>query len=227
MSERQEETIRRIAMRLLALSQTGLEYVRDPFDRERYVETGELGAELIELVTTAPIEALHRHVAPDVGYATPKVDVRGALFDEDGRVLLVQEASDGLWTLPGGWADVGDTPAESVEREMREESGFGVRAVRLVAAFDRDRQGHVPPMPVSIYKLFFLCEHDGSEPTAPQESETLAVGWFDLDEGRYTCEQPDVASTLLYCGERYRAHGRREDGASAALVAIELVDKGF
>lgn len=182
MSERQEETIRRIAMRLLAMSQTGLEYVRDPFDRERYVETGELGAELIELVTTAPIEALHRDVAPDVGYATPKVDVRGALFDEDGRVLLVQEASDGLWTLPGGWADVGDTPAESVEREMREESGFGVRAVRLVAAFDRDRQGHVPPMPVSIYKLFFLCEHDGSEPTAPQESETLAVGWFDLDD---------------------------------------------
>lgn len=182
MSENTEATLRRVALRLLALSQSGLEYVHDPFDEERYHETASLGAELMGLITAEPLGTLRRDLVAETGYATPKLDVRGALFDDEGRVLLVQERADGLWTLPGGWADVGDSPSEAVEKEMREESGYRVRAVKLAAVLERERQGHVPSMPVAIYKLLFVCEWDGEPPAAHQESETLAVGWFGLGE---------------------------------------------
>jgi 8-oxo-dGTP pyrophosphatase MutT (NUDIX family) len=87
------------------------------------------------------------------GYATPKVDVRGVVFRDD-KLLLVQERSDGLWTLPGGWADVNDSPSEAVEREIVEESGFRTKAERMLAVFDRAKHGNLPPFPFHVYKLF-------------------------------------------------------------------------
>ena len=126
--------------------------------------------------------------AREDGYATPKVDVRGAVF-RDGRILLVRES--GLWTLPGGWADVEDTPAQAVERETREEAGYEVRATRLLMCLDRTRHPHVPPRPWRIYKLFFACELV-SEERAPLGSETDAAEFFaadalpQLDLGRVT-----------------------------------------
>lgn len=182
MTQPPEETIRRVALRLLALAQSGLTYVHDPFDEERYRETASLGAELMALMVAEPLGTLRRDLVAETGYATPKLDVRGALFDDEGRVLLVQERADGLWALPGGWAEVGDSPSEAVEKEIREESGYGARAVKLAAVLDRDRQGHVPALPVAIYKLLFVCEWDGEPPVTAQESETLAVGWFPLTE---------------------------------------------
>jgi ADP-ribose pyrophosphatase YjhB (NUDIX family) len=121
------------------------------------------------------------------GYATPKVDVRGAAF-RDGRILLVKEAIDGLWTLPGGWADVGDSPSEAIRREMVEESGFEVEVVKLCAVYDRSKHPHRPAFPFHLYKMFFLCEITGGE--AKTSHETLEVGFFaedalpPLSEGR-------------------------------------------
>jgi ADP-ribose pyrophosphatase YjhB (NUDIX family) len=117
----------------------------------------------------------------DSGYATPKVDVRGAIFDADERVLLMRERMDGLWSLPGGWADPLDTPSGSVVREVREETGHLAEVVKLVGCWDRDTQGHLPALPVAVFKLFFLCRSAG-EPGTPDELETLDVGWFGLDE---------------------------------------------
>lgn len=109
------------------------------------------------------------------GYATPKIDVRGAVFRE-GRLLMVREVADeGRWTLPGGWADVNLTPAENVVREVREESGFRVRPRKLAAVWDRTRQGHVPK-PFSAAKLFFLCEIEGG--AAATSAETSEVAFF-------------------------------------------------
>src|SRR3954454_18641079 len=98
----------------------------------------------------------------DRGYATPKIDVRAAVISEN-RILLVRERSDGLWTMPGGWADVGDSPSIAAVRETREESGYEVRVTKLIALLDRDRHGH-PPIPHHAYKVFFLCELIGGEP---------------------------------------------------------------
>jgi ADP-ribose pyrophosphatase YjhB (NUDIX family) len=116
--------------------------------------------------------------AGQVGYATPKIDVRGAVFRDDA-ILLVKERSDGCWTLPGGWADVGDSPAEAVVREIAEESGYLTRAVKLLALYDRNKHGH-PPIPDHAYKLFFLCEIIGGAPA--ESTETNGVGFFAEDE---------------------------------------------
>jgi len=192
--------------RLQALAQTGLTYAKDPFDRERYGELQRIAAEMMAAqMEEGDAERLAAGMAREVGYATPKVDVRAAVFRE-GRILLVLEREDGRWTLPGGWADVGDAPSEAAERETREESGYEVKARKIAMVYDRDRQGH-PPIPYHAYKLFFLCELVGGE--AAESEETAGVGWFEegaippLSETRVTRRQ--IAELFTYQKDRGQA----------------------
>ena len=181
MSEDSADRVRRVAIALAAMSQTGLAFTENEYDRHRYAEAGALAAELLSVVSGLTADDLSLELGRDTGYATPKVDVRGAIFDADDRVLLMRERSDGRWSLPGGWADPLDTPSTAVVREIREETGYGAEVVSLVACWDRDTQRHQPPMGVSVYKLFFLCRSVG--PTVePEALETLEIGWFGLDE---------------------------------------------
>src|SRR5690242_18183616 len=101
-------------------------YAQDPYDRERYEELQRLSASMLAGPEPARVELAAGLLECERGYATPKVDVRGAVF-ENGKLLLVQEREDGGWTLPGGWADVGLSAAESVEKEVREEAGLIVK----------------------------------------------------------------------------------------------------
>jgi len=179
------------ARRLQALAQSGLTYSENPFDRERYEQVRAVAAEIVAAQAGVDVGFVGELFAGQAGYATPKVDVRGVVFC-DGEVLLVKERSDGRWTLPGGWADAGETPAEAVEREVWEESGYRVRATKLLALYDRDRHGH-PSFIFSIYKLFFRCELLGGEPC--ESVETAEARFFpeqDLPElsiGRVTPEE--------------------------------------
>lgn len=166
------------ATRLQALAQDGLQFAQNPFDEARYRAVRRIAAEMLAAGSGWPMERIAALFDGETGYATPKVDVRGAVFRE-GEILLVRERSDGGWTLPGGWADPGDTPSEAVEREIREESGYAARAVKLLAVYDRARWGHTPPHPFAIYKLFFLCEMVGGE--ARTSDETDGVGFFRED----------------------------------------------
>ena len=129
-------------------------------------------------VKHVPDTAANIKVADQAGYATPKVDVRGVVF-RDEKILLVKERRDGRWTLPGGWADVNDSPGEATVREVYEESGYSTRAIKLLACYDRHKHGH-PPFAFHIYKLFFQCELLGGKPTNSIETED--VGWFSENE---------------------------------------------
>jgi ADP-ribose pyrophosphatase YjhB (NUDIX family) len=181
-----------IARELQALAQTGIAYTANAFDRERYERIRELAADLMTGGSGLDREKILELFRQDVGYATPKVDVRGAAF-VDRRVLMVREVSDGLWTLPGGWADVNRSAAECVVREVEQESGFAVRATKLAAVWDYRKQGHVSRHPASIYKVFFICEvKDGM---ARPSNETSEVSFFardalpPLSPGRVTVAQ--------------------------------------
>jgi ADP-ribose pyrophosphatase YjhB (NUDIX family) len=167
-----------LARQLQALAQTGLTYTTGHYDRERYQTISAIAAELMAMQCDTPLETFRQLFRQQDGYATPKVDVRAAIFRE-GKVLLVKEATDGLWTMPGGWADVNDSPTEAVEREALEESGFQVKAIKLAAVYDRAKHGHEPPFPFHIYKMFFLCEILGGSPKT--SAETLAVDFFAPD----------------------------------------------
>ena len=164
--------------RLHAIAQDGLTYTRDDYDAGRYEQLREIAAEILAAHSTEDLDHARRLLALETGPATPKVDVRAAVFG-DGEMLLVKEPDDGGWSLPGGWADVGETLAEAAVREVREESGYRVRAVRLIAAYDRDRQGHTP-IPYHVYKLVFLCEIL-DEPLS-QTVDTDGVGFFGEQE---------------------------------------------
>ena len=168
------------ARELQAIAQTGLAFTRDPYDRERYEMVRALASRMMASRTSAPAERIEALFAGESGYATPKIDVRGAAFDGQGRLLMVREVVDaGRWTLPGGWADVNLTPAENVVKEMREESGFEVRVAKLAALWDRTRQGH-PSGVFSCCKMFFLCDIVGG--AAATGIETSEVGWFAESE---------------------------------------------
>ena len=166
------------AKRLQAIAQDGIAYCQNPFDIERFHQVRQLAVEIMAAKTGLHQEQARSLFACEEGYATPKVDVRAVVFRDDA-ILLVKERRDGLWTLPGGWADVGDSPSRAVEREVLEESGYLARAVKLLALYDRNRHPH-PPHPQHIYKLFFLCDLLGGEPR--ESIETAGVGFFRLDE---------------------------------------------
>lgn len=197
------ERVRVLAVELCAMAENGLRYTENPFDRARYERLADVGGELLEAISGHPSAAIRAAMALDGEYVTPKVDVRAALFDESERVLMMRERIDGRWSLPGGWCDPGDTPAEAAEREMLEEAGHPVRAVKLAALLERDRQGHAPRLPMAVYKLYFVCETAG-EPRPPQDLETLELGWFDVEDPPPLSEGRILAHQLRMLREHHR-----------------------
>jgi len=167
------------ARELQAIAQTGLHFTDSEYDRERYRRILNLSVEMFSEHSGESVTLINRLFESQTGYATPKVDVRGVVF-RDSKLLLVEERADGLWTLPGGWADVNDAPSEAVEREILEESGFVAKAERLLAVFDRSRHAHEPPFPFHVYKLFIQCRLEGGEARATEE--TSATGFFAQNE---------------------------------------------
>jgi ADP-ribose pyrophosphatase YjhB (NUDIX family) len=189
------------ARELQAIAQTGLTFSGDQYDLERYQRLRAIAVAMLASGSGTSCERISALFEQDLGYPTPKVDVRGAVF-RDEQILLVREISDGRWTLPGGWADVNQSAKECVEREIQEESGFQARAVKLAAVWDYRRQGHVYSHPYSIYKLFFICELTGG--VASVSLETSAVEFFHLDR------LPELSLGRVTSGqiERMYAHRR-------------------
>jgi Hydrolase of X-linked nucleoside diphosphate N terminal/NUDIX domain len=138
------------ARELQAIAQTGLTFATSPFDRERYTAIRSIAPRMMAAHSDATFVQVEALFANQTGYATPKVDVREAVI-QDGRILPVREIEDsGRWTIPGGWADVNQSPSECVIREVREESGFEVSVRKLAAVYNRARQGHTPPHPFNV-----------------------------------------------------------------------------
>ncbi|MGC2402302.1 MAG: NUDIX hydrolase [Acidobacteriaceae bacterium] len=161
--------------RLQAIAQTGLHFTKDHYDRERYEELRSIAAEMMAVGSGMPdSKKILELFRGEHGYATPKVEVRGAVV-RNGQILLVREREDGGWTMPGGWADVGESPSDMVIREVKEESGYDVAPRKLAAVFDRNKHPH-PPEPTHAYKLFFVCDLLGGE--ARPSFETPEVGFF-------------------------------------------------
>ncbi|AIR63237.1 ADP-ribose pyrophosphatase [Cedecea neteri] len=171
-----ETDIHIVAQKLNAIAQNGLTYAKDVFDKERYETLRDIAEDLLHSRFNIDSETLNP--ASESGYATPKTDVR-AFVIRDGKVLMVKEAEDGKWSLPGGWADVGDTPSAAVCREVREETGLEVKVTKLLGVWDRNLHGH-PPLPWHVYKLIFLCEETGGNLALSHESTD--IGFFAIND---------------------------------------------
>ncbi|MFK3710399.1 NUDIX hydrolase [Leclercia adecarboxylata] len=171
-----DNDINALYQKLNAIAQTGLTFSKDVFDTERYESLRQIATEL--MASRFDIDPKTLHHVTESGYATPKTDVRAFIL-RDGKLLMVREAEDGLWSLPGGWADVGDTPSTAVCREVAEETGLQVKATKLLGVWDRNLHGH-PPLPWHVYKLIFLCEETGG--SLAINHETTSLGFFDINE---------------------------------------------
>lgn len=166
------------AKQLQSIAQAGLTYSKDIYDLERFEMIRDISVEMLSLHTDVSKTVIKDLFANETGYATPKVDIRAVVF-KDNKILMVRENTDGDWALPGGWGDIGLSPSEVAVKEVKEESGFDVKAKKLIAVFDKKCHPH-PPSPYHVYKMFIQCEIIGGK---PQEGiETNAVGFFAENE---------------------------------------------
>ena len=161
-----------------AIAQNGLTFSHNDFDKERYTRLREIAAEIAEKCSENSLENIMQLFSFEKGYMTPKIDVRAFIL-KDNKLLMVKERSDGLWTLPGGFADVNESPSEAVIRETKEESGFNVSAIKLLALWDKLKHDHPPQWP-HVYKFFFHCEISSGEPK--ENLEIAEIDFFNIDE---------------------------------------------
>ncbi len=157
-----KHTLIELIKRVQSISHLGLLYTRDDYDMERYKELKELSHQMIHGITNEPITVIDNYFNQDKEYITPKTDIRAVVFNEQNEILLVKEKSDGLWSLPGGWADIGLSPSEVAVNEVKEETGLDVIAEKLLAVLDKRCHAH-PPQADYVYKFFIQCKRVGGE----------------------------------------------------------------
>lgn len=194
------------AKRLQAIAGTGLHFSNDDYHRERFEEVAELANGMLAELGNVPIERIENLVSDFAkGYATPKIDVRGALIDED-KVLLVKESADGLWALPGGFAEVGYSASENIVKEIKEEAGLTVVPKLLYSVRHKAKRSYEPDAR-DFYKLFFLCQRvDNKQATAG--IETLEAEYFSRDNlpplslGR--CLETDIEAAFEFANGNQR-----------------------
>ena len=165
------------AMHIQSLAQAGLQYGKDPYDKERYEELRKISVEMIAAKTDIPMNKVYDLFANETGYQTPKVDTRGAIFI-DGKILLVHE-NNNTWSLPGGWCDVDQSVASNTEKEVKEETGYNVTAKKIIAIQDW-RKHNVTNYAYGVVKVFVLCQYESGE--FEDNIETTEIQFFGKDE---------------------------------------------
>ena len=197
------ETMLELITELQAIAQSGLAYCKDPFDIERYHRITQICARLIAEKSNENYEHVLALFEQERGYATPKIDVRGAVF-KDGKILLIKEKSDQLWTLPGGWADINLSPSENIIKEILEETGYQSRVVKLIGLFDKQKMSGTKIIQwPHVYKLFFLCELDSVDQQNFDPNEVISIDFFGQNELPELSLQRTNVAQLKLCFAHY------------------------
>ena len=187
------------AMEIQATAQSGLAYTDNAYDTERYERLRQLSAEIIAEKSNIPLGKVKDLFCNETGYQTPKLDTRAAVFKE-GKILLVHE-KNGTWSLPGGWCDVLQSVRTNTVKEVKEETGLDVKAVRLIALQDRNKH-NVPVYAYGVCKVFVLCELIGGEFT--ENVETTEIAFFDVENlPANLAKEKTTAQQIKMCFEAY------------------------
>ncbi len=187
------------AVELQSIAQGALYYCKDEFDIERFNRIREISAEMVSLQSGLPLESVKDLFCNEIGYQTPKLDTRAAIFKDD-KILLVQE-KNGTWSLPGGWVDVGLSVKENTIKEVKEEAGLTVSADRIIAVQDREKH-NLPVYAYKVCKIFVLCSVLDGEFT--ENTETIGSGYFAEDELPGLAGEKNNEEQIKMCFEAYR-----------------------
>lgn len=188
------------AVQLQSIAQAGLFYGKDEFDKERYEQIREVAAEIISYKSEIPVEKVKDLFCNEVGYQTPKLDSRAAIFHKD-KILLVKE-KNGTWSLPGGWVDVDISVKENTIKEVKEEAGLDVTADLVIAVQDREKH-NLPIYAYKVCKIFILCSVIRGEFEA--NIETTESRYFGLDELPELATEKNNEEQIRMCFEAYHA----------------------
>ena len=170
------------ARHLYSISCNGMIYSENDFDRERYLKIRDISAEMFAGVSDHTSSMVKDLFNTEIGYNTPKIESR-AVISKNNSILFVKEKEDGNWSLPGGMVDQNETPGQSVEREVQEETGYFVKAEKLLAIMDRDSHSHYPPHPFSVFKLFIRCKLiGGSQKNSIETDDARYFNESDIPE---------------------------------------------
>ena len=187
--------------RMIAITDTGLTFTKDPFDRERYEDLRVLLSEMLDQASDLDVEEVTEVLKPTFAYATPLMDVR-AWIVEDEKVCLVRGQGEDSWALPGGFGEVGYSPIENILKEIEEETGFEAKVERLLAVFDTNR---FQLQSKQYAKFVFECKLLAGQFQENQEIADLQFFAIDqlpvLSEKRITKEQIEIL-WQVYQGQR-------------------------
>ncbi|MDE7334380.1 MAG: NUDIX hydrolase [Lachnospiraceae bacterium] len=186
------------AIELQSLAQAGLTYGKDVYDRERYERIRDISAEILSYKTDISVEKVKNLFCNEIGYQTPKLDTRAAVFEHE-KILLVKE-NNGKWSLPGGWVDVNLSVKENTVKEVKEESGLDVTADRIIAIQDRDRH-NLPAYAYGVCKIFVLCSVIGGE--FEKNIETTEFRYFNKAELPELATEKNTKEQIEMCFNAY------------------------
>jgi len=159
-----------------SIAQLGLCYTKDMYDRQRYEKLLDLASFEYSEISDIYKNIILERFKSELGYITPKVGVNGVVISEDGKILLERRADDKLWGIPGGWAEIGESPQESVKREIYEETGLNVEVKDIIDIFTRRPRDYGQPH--TSYHILFYCKLiDGSQKIS---CESLEIGFYDF-----------------------------------------------
>lgn len=188
------------AIELQSLAQAGLTYGKDIYDKERYERIRDISAEIVSNYTDIEIEKVKDLFCNEVGYQTPKLDTRAAIFEE-GKILLVRE-NNGKWSLPGGWVDVNVSVKENTIKEVKEESGLDVSADKIIAVQDGAKH-NLPVYAYGVCKVFVLCSVLGGQ--FVENIETTEFQYFGEFEIPELAEEKNNLEQIKMCFRAYRS----------------------
>lgn len=168
----------RLTKQIKSLVDAGLVYQQNGYDAERYDQLKDIALQMQSILSDVDVQKLKDFYLPEKDYPTPKVDVRAVVLNAQNEILMVKESVDGKWTLPGGWADIGLTPAESIVKEVEEETGYKVKPIKLLAVYDKKCYPH-PPQSHYVYKFNFLCQMLSGK--IDPNFDIQGVKWFSIN----------------------------------------------
>lgn len=188
------------AVEIQSIAQAGLTYGKDRFDMERYERLREISAEIISSKTEISVSTVKDLFCNEIGYQTPKLETRAAIFQEN-KILLVKE-NDGRWSLPGGWVDVNVSVKENTVKEVKEEAGLDVTADRLIAVLDRAKH-NLPVYAYGVCKVFVLCSLVGG--AFRENLETTDSGYYSEDNLPLLATEKNSEAQIKMCFEAFRS----------------------
>lgn len=190
------------AIRIQSIAQAGLQYGKDEYDKERYEELRKISAEMISVKTDISVDKVYDLFCNEIGYQTPKIDTRAAIFVDD-KILLVHE-NNGTWSLPGGWCDVDQSIASNTEKEVKEETGFNVRSEKIIAVQDW-RKHNVTNYAYGVIKIFVQCKYESGK--FIDNIETTEIAFFNKNSlPNNLATEKCSKEQILMCFESYNNH---------------------